>query len=207
MEDAAEGPQKENQSSIFMHCLQTKKVGVSFPGEFRRSVAPVTVVLMTQLVFVLFPSRLKCQRTHPCDNCTNRGEAASCLYVGRGPIARSASNRSNTSHAQDRLQHLENLVMSLAQKKKIEEGGSPQGNPGQPNDQNTTSGTQDAIPEGETGSPSLVHPGKIFVKDQGTSYIDSAHWRAVLEEVSSWEATKDSLPGNINRYDVSRSRK
>lgn len=27
-------------------------------------------------------------------------------------------------------------------------------------------------------------PGRLFVEDVGTSYLDAAHWRAILEEVS-----------------------
>lgn len=37
-------------------------------------------------------------------------------------------------------------------------------------------------PENEGSPPGVV--GKLLVKDTGTSYIDSAHWKAILEEVS-----------------------
>jgi hypothetical protein len=44
----------------------------------------------------------------------------------------------------------------------------------------TATATFDAIPEGQVLNDS---PGKIFVEDVGTSYVDAAHWRAILEDV------------------------
>ena len=38
----------------------------------------------------------------------------------------------------------------------------------------------------ETKVPPLDAPGKLVVKNEEISYIDSAHWRAVLEEVCYW---------------------
>lgn len=63
----------------------------------------------------LIACRLKCCRNHPCTNCKKRGEAASCTYVGRGPRGKAQHGRSSPTLVQDRLHHLENLVMSLAQ--------------------------------------------------------------------------------------------
>ena len=33
------------------------------------------------------------------------------------------------------------------------------------------------------GALALIDTGTLVVKNEGTSYIDSAHWRAILEEV------------------------
>lgn len=140
-------------------------------------------------------SRLKCCRTHPCTNCLKRGEAHSCTFVGRGPRGRSSHGRSSPTHVQDRLQHLENLIMSFAQRKQQEEpqpqiGSSPSS--GTP--PSLLSREQSAMlttasppkpegsePENEGSPPGGA--GKLLVKDTGTSYIDSAHWKAILEEV------------------------
>lgn len=81
---------------------------------------------------------------------------------------------------QDRLQHLENLVMSLSQKRR-------------PNDSvvDFNTGSSDATTAydtppsmgGRETKPSPTDTGTLVLKDEGISYIDSADWRAVLEEV------------------------
>lgn len=82
---------------------------------------------------------------------------------------------------QDRLQHLENLVLSLSQKKGPSESVI---------DFNTSSSdatsyvTPPSVGDRETKS-SPTDTGTLVVKDEGISYIDSADWRAVLEEVST----------------------
>lgn len=109
-----------------------------------------------------------------------RGEAASCTYVGRGPRAKAQHERSSPTLVQDRLQHLENLVMSLAQQQKPGDQttdfntGLPQDSlgydtPPSANDRDTKSSPHDT--------------GTLVISDEGTSYIDSANWRAILEEV------------------------
>jgi hypothetical protein len=90
------------------------------------------------------------------------------------------------------MQHLENLVLSFAQKR-FEHQGTPQ--------ISLPTAKQDAThhhsewlgypPGTEAARPSLVpegkvlddSPGTILVEDFGTSYIDAAHWRAILEDV------------------------
>lgn len=115
----------------------------------------------------------------------------SCTYVGRGPRIRSLNNLSNPSHMQDRLQHLENLVKSLAQKKKLEEGHKMDvpGNEPFPST-NLENDSHASDPHLGEKCPPLDPPGKLVVKDEGTSYIDGAHWRAILEEVNHGEHSK-----------------
>lgn len=125
-----------------------------------------------------------------------RGEAASCFFVGRGPVPRAANSKhTNSTNMQGRLQHLENLVLSLAQTK------SPNGDsPGSSKPENGIS-----FDSQDYRTPSLTmssrsgtsissgfqedsHPnhssGKLFIKEEGTSYVDQTHWRGILEEVS-----------------------
>ncbi|KAJ6187256.1 hypothetical protein N7519_002164 [Penicillium mononematosum] len=124
--------------------------------------------------------KLKCCRNHPCGNCKKRGEATSCTYVGRGPRAKAQHGRSSPTLVQDRLRHLENLVKSLAQKQRSEpdidfnavqpknRDGYAAPSPGSDRDA--------ALVPGDTGT--------LVVKNEGTSYIDGANWRAILEEIS-----------------------
>lgn len=78
------------------------------------------------------------------------------------------------------MHHLENLVMSLAQKQKS----------GPEIDFNAVqSEKRDAYVTPSPGSSDRdaalapIDTGTLVVKNEGTSYIDSAHWRAILEEV------------------------
>ncbi|KAI2792476.1 hypothetical protein POX_b02514 [Penicillium oxalicum] len=75
-------------------------------------------------------------------------------------------------HIQDRLQHLENLVMSLAQKKSSE--------------------TAVDVGEIDNSSPSLDEAktresppdsGTLLVRNEEISYIDSSDWRTILQEI------------------------
>ncbi|KAJ5784552.1 uncharacterized protein N7503_009764 [Penicillium pulvis] len=122
-----------------------------------------------------------------------RGEAALCTYVGRGPRAKAQHERSSPTLVQDRLQHLENLVMSLAQKQKPGDQitdfntGLTQDSPGydtppSANDRDTKSSPRDT--------------GTLVVSDEGTSYIDSANWRAILEEINGVKEYLDEQEDN-----------
>jgi hypothetical protein len=61
-------------------------------------------------------TRLKCDKGHPCDSCTKRGDESSCSYRNdpNTPRTKNALNGSS-NRAQERLQHLEGLVMQLMQ--------------------------------------------------------------------------------------------
>ncbi|KAJ5701343.1 hypothetical protein N7488_008891 [Penicillium malachiteum] len=136
--------------------------------------------------------KLKCCRTYPCTNCKKRGEAATCTYVGRGPKAKAQHGRASPTLVQDRLQHLENLVMSLAQQKK-------------PDDQiyDFNTGLEEMVgydtppstDERET-KPSPRDTGTLVVKEDGTNYIDSANWRAILEEINGVKEYLDEQEEN-----------
>ncbi|KAF1813659.1 hypothetical protein P152DRAFT_287686 [Eremomyces bilateralis CBS 781.70] len=60
--------------------------------------------------------KLKCNRAHPCDNCTKRGDLGSCTYANPGVRKKtSSSNASSGSpdEMQSRIDRLEGLVLSL----------------------------------------------------------------------------------------------
>lgn len=127
----------------------------------------------------LIVHRLKCCRNYPCSNCKKRGEASTCTYVGRGPLGRAQHGRSSPTVIQGRLQHLENLVMSLAQN---QQPGSKTDFNAQPvsNDTYATPSLGSCDPNAELAP---VDTGKLVVKNEGTNYIDGANWLAILEDV------------------------
>ncbi|RAH44068.1 putative C6 transcription factor [Aspergillus brunneoviolaceus CBS 621.78] len=164
-------------------------------------------------------SKLKCCRVHPCTNCRKRGEANSCTFVGRGPRGKTSQGRASPTHVQDRLQHLENLILSLTQQKMLEQPTETNGdgagtgqeevnfaaleltNAGEAPFANSTrihtddTGTDESQRISGVGLASRPHPltpeespsdppGKLVAQEAGTRYVDGAHWRAVLEEIS-----------------------
>ncbi|EAU35512.1 conserved hypothetical protein [Aspergillus terreus NIH2624] len=143
--------------------------------------------------------KLRCCRTHPCTNCIKRDEAHSCTFVGRGPKGKTAQGQTSPALIQERVQHLENLILSLVQK-----------NQQAPN-QNTTPTTpsvgatreqsnvsSQGSRRGSRQPPSVTPPttvsdaeytpldppSKLVVGETGESYIDSAHWSSILEEIN-----------------------
>ena len=58
--------------------------------------------------------RLKCNRSHPCDNCTRRGDASSCSYAAPGTRKKNQSQGATSpDDMQNRIDRLEGLVLSL----------------------------------------------------------------------------------------------
>jgi hypothetical protein len=61
-------------------------------------------------------TRLKCDKGHPCDSCTKRGEDSSCSYRCDPNTTRTKNVlHGSNDRAQERLQRLEGLVMQLMQ--------------------------------------------------------------------------------------------
>ncbi|RAK97862.1 putative C6 transcription factor [Aspergillus ibericus CBS 121593] len=160
-----------------------------------RIVAPGEVVAMRAEI------QLKCDRIHPCTNCKKRNEGTTCTFIGRGPRGKVSNGRTSPAHVQDRLQHLENLILSFTQQQQQQkqkqrqqleqnqereqqrgEGGQMVGVGvgGVPQQQRTPSSNGE-----EEASPSGSDPaGRLVVGEEGTRYIDGAHWSAILEEIS-----------------------
>ncbi|KAE8379406.1 fungal-specific transcription factor domain-containing protein [Aspergillus bertholletiae] len=146
--------------------------------------------------------KLKCCRTYPCTNCKKRGEALSCTFVGRGPRGRASHGRTSPTLIQDRLQHLENLILSLTQKKSLTESrdshtlGEHDDGPvtGVRADARVTSRTPSTSTGVESKGSPLDSSSKLVVENTGTSYIDGAHWTAILEEING--VREDLQEGN-----------
>ncbi|KAJ9312436.1 transcriptional regulator family: Fungal Specific TF [Paecilomyces variotii] len=139
--------------------------------------------------------KLKCDRIYPCSNCTRRGDVGACIYVGRGPKGRGAHPRADLTHTQNRLHHLENLVLSLAQKRRLEGQDVDVMTPCQqlmPETSSQPNGGRNTLTDpallkassAEKKNDLVDSPGRLFVEDVGTSYLDAAHWRAILEEIN-----------------------
>jgi hypothetical protein len=63
---------------------------------------------------ILMMCRLKCNRSHPCENCIRRGDASSCSYTAPGTRKKNQSQGATSpDDMQNRIDRLEGLVLSL----------------------------------------------------------------------------------------------
>ncbi|KAJ2997855.1 hypothetical protein NUW58_g516 [Xylaria curta] len=105
--------------------------------------------------------KLRCDRQHPCSTCKKRGLELSCTYVA------SSVPSPPPSGVQDRLRHLENLVVSYM-------------------NQNEGTGLPAALPNirelGTSHTPSDV--GSLESSSTETTYQDQTHWRSILDAIT-----------------------
>ncbi|KAK5117679.1 hypothetical protein LTR62_005102 [Meristemomyces frigidus] len=150
--------------------------------------------------------KLKCNRGHPCDNCTKRGDTGACNYAIPGNRKKSSTNGVNATpdDMQNRIDRLEGLVLSL-----MTNGGSQPGAVAaaqaaihQTSRSNSLSTGADLRldPEGsdmiqeepeviqEEGDSEVEQVSKqigIMKMDNGrTVFASEAHWYAILGEIS-----------------------
>lgn len=133
--------------------------------------------------------RLRCDRAQPCDTCVRRGVALSCVYVHSNPPHRVPP----AVDLPDRISQLESLVTSLMNRTNkppgeqitpesvSEETPRPTQHDAQP--------TIDPVPEKKTelysqsGIPLADNFGRISLEKSETTYVESTHWTAILDEV------------------------
>lgn len=152
---------------------------------------------MTWLKSIFFPnsSRLKCNRTNPCENCVKRGDAASCNYAQPNSRKKNSTQQvSNTpDDMQNRIDRLEGLVLSLMT------NGSQSAGPAAAmaalSGESSTGSTRfshdiDAEEDGmegaeESDTDQVTKSFGVMKMDNNKSYyISDAHWVSVLNDVS-----------------------
>ncbi|TVY24040.1 Fusarisetin A cluster transcription factor [Lachnellula hyalina] len=131
-------------------------------------------------------ARLKCDRQHPCGACSRRSLTNSCNYATTSsstPDAqRSVAPRQSTS-LHGRISELESLVVTLMEAQSLPSPLAPK-SPG-PSSLSFT----DVFPEtqrpkksqDEAASP--ADPGTLKLRESGISYVQSAHWEAILTKI------------------------
>ncbi|KAJ5059272.1 hypothetical protein J3E74DRAFT_465866 [Bipolaris maydis] len=151
--------------------------------------------------------KLKCNRGHPCDNCTKRGDTASCTYAAPSNRKKSSSSTSSATtpdDMQNRIDRLEGLVLSLmtngaqsagpaaahaAIASSLNGGASdPPFNVGQYSTAMST-GASESIPEEDVEEESEMENvtksiGVMKVHNNQTVFASEAHWYAILGELS-----------------------
>ncbi|KAI5369487.1 hypothetical protein Slin15195_G003630 [Septoria linicola] len=153
--------------------------------------------------------KLKCNRGHPCDNCSKRGDTANCSYATPGHRKKGSGAGPNASpdDMQNRIDRLEGLVLSL-----MTSGAQPA----------TASAAQAAIGNSRSDSLStsadlkLDPSGADMIREEGEGedesevegisrgigimkmdngkavFASDAHWYAILGEISEVKKYFDS---------------
>ncbi|EEA18666.1 hypothetical protein EYB25_008774 [Talaromyces marneffei] len=139
--------------------------------------------------------KLKCNRSHPCENCIKRGDASSCTYAQPGSRKKSSPQSSSTSpdDMQNRIDRLENLVLSLMT------NGSQAAGPAAAvaalsrhnsveSGQNYQDLELDDDVDGHNEESDTEAVTKSFgimkVDNNKSMYISEAHWASVLNDIA-----------------------
>lgn len=146
--------------------------------------------------------RLKCNRSHPCENCIRRGDAASCSYAAPGTRKKNQSQGATSpDDMQNRIDRLEGLVLSLMTNG-AQSAGPAAAAAAISRSQSDSTGSasfplelerddDDMIKEEEEGDSEVDGVtnslGVLKVDaDKGKSfYFGDSHWHLVLADVSS----------------------
>ncbi|KIW23410.1 uncharacterized protein PV07_11610 [Cladophialophora immunda] len=127
--------------------------------------------------------KLKCDRCHPCHNCSRRGLAGSCNFPDSGlpgPTNRRSPDQLPASNVRDRVNQLETqvecLISALKQATPVPPILQNSGPPVQVHDDQNDDYHQD---------PRLFpDASEYFQHSQGRdSYVGSAHWLAILRNI------------------------
>ena len=117
--------------------------------------------------------KLKCDRSHPCETCTKRGDEVLCTYgIGSGIVkAKDApSDSGRKTQAQERLRTLEGLVMQMMK-----------------TNQSEATPTNESLSSPETTTDtitSLSNDGHLRVEGGEAKYTGSTHWSAILDNIN-----------------------
>ncbi|CAI6332154.1 unnamed protein product [Periconia digitata] len=156
--------------------------------------------------------KLKCNRGHPCDNCTKRGDTPSCTYATPGNRKKSSSSSSSATtpnDMQNRIDRLEGLVLSLMT------NGAQSAGPAAAQAaiaHSMSAGSEDnhfdmtgpdSIPEEDAGDESEVEHvtksiGVMKVDNNRAVFASEAHWYAILGELSE---VKNYFSEHKKQYD------
>ncbi|KAI5275446.1 hypothetical protein E4T47_01551 [Aureobasidium subglaciale] len=142
--------------------------------------------------------KLKCNRGHPCDNCTKRGDTTSCVYASPTTRKKPGIHHVPTGtpdDMQNRIDRLESLVLSLMT------NGSQAAGPSAAHAAITSSrsnslGTSMSMPldphrdsireEGEDSDINDVAQDIGIMKIDGAKafFVPDAHWYAILSDIA-----------------------
>ncbi|KAK5452894.1 hypothetical protein LTS15_007042 [Exophiala xenobiotica] len=145
--------------------------------------------------------KLRCDRGHPCETCIKKGDTASCTY-GKSPLMPSkpddslnnnAAATSNRGKAQERLRHLEQLVMRLVDNDMT--GTSIDAPKSSDNDDDDDDFTTVHETTGTNTTASIAKEGQMQHGSIESRYAGSTHWSAILQNIQELKSALIS-PGS-----------
>ncbi|KAK7887954.1 hypothetical protein LTR67_009348 [Exophiala xenobiotica] len=147
--------------------------------------------------------KLRCDRGHPCETCVKKGDTASCTY-GKSPLMPSkpddflnnnAADTSNRNKAQERLRHLEQLVMRMVDNDMT--GTSIDAPKSSDNDNDDDDDDFSAVPEttDTNTTASIAKEGQMQHGSIESRYAGSTHWSAILQNIQELKSALIS-PGS-----------
>ncbi|KAJ9614113.1 hypothetical protein H2200_002249 [Cladophialophora chaetospira] len=135
--------------------------------------------------------KLKCDRGHPCETCVKRGDQTSCTY-GKLPAVKASETTANggisSNHrgrAQERLRHLEQLVMQM-----VDPSSGAQSNRGSESATSNESPTDGVAMAGDT----IAKQGHLQYGSSESRYVGSTHWSAILENLQELKSAIANSP-------------
>ncbi|KAJ9381434.1 transcriptional regulator family: Fungal Specific TF [Paecilomyces variotii] len=142
--------------------------------------------------------KLKCNRSHPCENCVKRGDSASCTYAQPGVRKKTTLNQNAVAtpdDMQNRIDRLEGLVLSLMTNGSQSAGptaaaaaisghssidsGRTSNETNGPGDELEMDGQEESDTEQVTKSFGIMK-----VDNNKSYYISDAHWASVLNDIA-----------------------
>ncbi|KAM3150091.1 hypothetical protein ABEW05_009593 [Botrytis cinerea] len=144
--------------------------------------------------------KLKCNRSHPCENCTRRGDASSCSYAAPGTRKKNQSQGSTSpDDMQNRIDRLEGLVLSLMTNGASSAGPAaaaaavnrshsdsaassfPPDLDQDDDDMIKEEGDEDSDVDGVADSLGIM---KVDTDKGKTTYLGDSHWHLVLKDIA-----------------------
>ncbi|OAA62086.1 fungal specific transcription factor [Cordyceps fumosorosea ARSEF 2679] len=164
---------------------------------------------------------LRCNRVQPCWNCSSRGLASSCVFPDNSKVPPAPATAATTTAAgsfQDRINHLEGLVVQLLQQDQRPDkptaaapqlcarcaeplGGEPRASPTTAT--TTPPSTTSPPPPAPSSSSSHAHidVGKLQIDSAKSAYVSSPHWSAVLSGLSELKSFWPAAATTGEHYD------
>ena len=149
---------------------------------------------------MLMSRRVKCDRNHPCQNCTKRGQAGTCTYLNASTYKRAGqpSTSSEAASMRQRVIQLERLLRSFIAPSDAgvsttmdSQASASQGVNTSVNLFGVLDGSEESTSDGDMSGTNIVLDrscpplGRISLENAETNYVGSAHWAAVLDEVGN----------------------
>ena len=173
------------------------------PKAIIRTQRPLSAfVLYSRLAWLIEADRVRCNRTHPCSNCSSRGLSSSCTYSATRETL--SSRPSGATYMQERINQLENLVLNVMQQTPSSPHQSPPRQSPAPSGANPQRPLAARFETQREVSPSPSDYGSIRIRESGVSYVSSVHWAAVLDSITELRHhfEQDDEPNTDSSYPV-----